>query len=236
MSEPVWQIQEHMLQQVAQALGPELCRGMAFVGGCTTALMLTDAASREEVRLTEDVDLIVHVLTRGGWYMLEDSLRQRGFRSSLDEEVICRMRLPTGDRQLIVDFMPDDPAILNFGNRWYADALRTAIDRPLPDGTVIRVVAPVYFLATKLEAFRGRGNNDLLGSRDMDDILTVINGREELAAEMAQADPVLRTHMAAEIGELLQNPDMEYAVQSTVHGNRQREELLFQRLEALARL
>ena len=98
MSEqPIWKMQEHMLQQVAQALGPELCRGMAFVGGCTTALMLTDAASREEVRLTEDVDLIVHVLTRGGWYMLEDSLRQRGFRSSLDEEVICRMRLPTGD-------------------------------------------------------------------------------------------------------------------------------------------
>ncbi len=47
-----------MLETVAQALGRDLCQEVAFVGGCTTALLLTDEFSREEVRYTEDVDLV----------------------------------------------------------------------------------------------------------------------------------------------------------------------------------
>ena len=33
---------QKMLEQVAKALGPELCQQMTFVGGCTTGLLLTD--------------------------------------------------------------------------------------------------------------------------------------------------------------------------------------------------
>jgi predicted nucleotidyltransferase len=233
---PVWRQQELMLQQVAAALGPELCREMAFVGGCTTALMLTDAVARESVRLTDDVDLIVHVLSGGGWYALEARLRAKGFGSSPEDDVICRMRLAApARRELIVDFMPDDEKILSFTNRWYADALRTAMDHALPDGTIIRVVTPVYFVATKLEAWRGRGNNDPLASRDIEDLLTVIDGREALLAEMQAAEPVLRQTVAAQLADVMAHPDFEYAVQSTARGNRQREALVFRRLEALVR-
>lgn len=59
---PAWRQQELMLGLVATALGPELSREMAFVGGCTTALLLTDAVSREGVRSTDDVDLILQRL------------------------------------------------------------------------------------------------------------------------------------------------------------------------------
>ena len=37
-----WKIQEVMLQRVADALGTELLQEMAFVGGCTTGLLITD--------------------------------------------------------------------------------------------------------------------------------------------------------------------------------------------------
>jgi len=57
-----WKIQEVMLQRVADALGSELLREVAFVGGCTTGLLITDDISREAVRFTDDVDLIVHVI------------------------------------------------------------------------------------------------------------------------------------------------------------------------------
>ncbi|EAA3799479.1 hypothetical protein DOQ73_24845, partial [Salmonella enterica subsp. enterica] len=105
-----WRVQEQMLQTVADALGPELLRQVAFVGGCTTALLLTDAFAREAVRFTEDVDVIVHVLGYGKWQRLLTELRERGFRESSEDEVICRMRLPNAltGRELIVDFMPDD--------------------------------------------------------------------------------------------------------------------------------
>ena len=39
-----------------------------------------------------------------------------------DQSPICAMALG----ELWVDFMPDDPAILGFSNRWYRQALDTA--------------------------------------------------------------------------------------------------------------
>ena len=230
----VWSIQEAMLQRVADALGTDSLREMAFVGGCTTGLLITDPVSREAVRFTDDVDLIVHVLGIGNWYQLQRSLADKGFHVSPDDEVICRMRLRDGgSNELIVDFMPDDASILGFSNRWYADALRGADNYALPGGTVIRVVSPAYFLGTKLEAFRGRGNDDPLGSRDVEDILNVVDGRASLADDVANAPGALRTYIAEDLAALLHHRDFDYAVQATARNNRQREELIFRRLETL---
>ncbi len=233
-----WRMQEQMLQTVADALGPHLLREVAFVGGCTTALLVTDAFAREAVRFTEDVDVIVHVLGYGNWQRLLTELRQRGFRESPEDDVICRLRLPNAlvGRDLLVDFMPDDEAILNFTNRWYRGALQAAADHALPSGTLIRVVTPSYFLATKLEAYRGRGHNDPLGSRDIEDILAVIDGRDSLHAELAQAEPALQHYIAHAISALLTHRDFAYAVQSAARLQPVREELIFQRLEAITAL
>ncbi|WP_346658652.1 MULTISPECIES: hypothetical protein [unclassified Bradyrhizobium] len=48
----------------------------------------------------------------------------------------------------------------------------------------IKRLTPELFVATKLEAYLGRGNDNLLGSRDIEDILLVVDGREELVAEI----------------------------------------------------
>lgn len=222
-----------MLRRVAVALGPTLAAEVAFVGGCTVGLLVTDRIVREGIRFTEDVDLIVHVT--GNWQRLERVLAARGFHSSPHDTVICRKRLAdTHGDTLIVDFMPDDPAILGFGNRWYAAALEHAATHVLPDGVAIRVVSPPYFLGTKLEAWRGRGNNDPLASRDVEDILNVVDGRPALRDEFAGAEPALRDDIREGIAGLLGHRDFIYAVQSAVGGNRQREELLFRRLEDLA--
>lgn len=53
---------EQMLVIVAQALGDELLQQVVFVGGCATALLITDKATLESVRYTDDVDLITHVI------------------------------------------------------------------------------------------------------------------------------------------------------------------------------
>src|SRR5690606_36978320 len=221
--------------RVATALGADLLRQVAFVGGCTTGLLITDPISREAVRYTDDVDLIVHVMGLGSWYQLQQEIAGRGFRVSPEDEVIWRTRLRDGSgSDLIVDFMPDDAAILGFGNRWYAGALREADNHTLPTGTVIRVVSPAHFLGTKLEAYRGRGNNDPLASRDIEDILNVVDGRNSLLADVAAAAAPLRTDIATGIAGLLRHRDFDYAVQAAARNNRQREELIFQRLESIA--
>ena len=67
-------ILQRMLENVAKALGPELCQQMTFVGGCTTGLLLTDEYSMEQVRYTDDVDLIVHTMGYLGFHSLQKKL------------------------------------------------------------------------------------------------------------------------------------------------------------------
>src|SRR3546814_15587296 len=104
-----WKIQQVMLQRVADALGADLLREVAFVGGCSTGLLITDDASREAVRLTDDVDLIVPVMGPGSWYRLPRDLAGKGFRPSPETAVICRPRLLDGrPSNLVAPFMPVD--------------------------------------------------------------------------------------------------------------------------------
>ena len=110
----------YMLETVAEAIGDDLRDRLVFVGGCTTALFITDPITLEDVRLTNDVDLIVDLAGYGEWIELEEQLFGKGFTISPQDEVICRMRLG----ELIVDFMPDDERILGFSNRWYAQKTR----------------------------------------------------------------------------------------------------------------
>ena len=173
-----------MLEIVADHLGEELLAKMAFVGGCTTGLLITDALVLEQIRATDDVDVIVEVLGHGDYARLQQQLRARGFRESSEDEVVCRWRLGS----LIVDIMPTDERILGFSNRWYPAALASAQWYQLSVSRRIRVVTPVYFLATKIDAFQHRGHQDFLASRDMEDILSLIDGRENLCDEVMVCD------------------------------------------------
>lgn len=216
-----------MILMVAKALGADLLPQVAFVGGCTTGLLITDEMTKESVRYTDDVDLIINVWGYTGWHKFSEQLVDRGFRISMDDEVNCRFRL--GNLQ--VDFMPDDADALGFTNRWYKAALQTAQLYPISEEINIRLVTPVYFLATKFEAFKGRGKNDLLGSRDIEDILNLIDGRAEFGQELMQAADDVKAYLIAEFEALLNSPDISYAVQSTAGGDVGREQLIFERME-----
>lgn len=189
-----------LLELAADALG-ELLEDVVFVGGATVTLWITDPGA-PPVRPTKDVDVVVEVTTRTAFHEFESRLRSRRFSEDQDG-VICRWRRAGG---LILDAMPSDPSILGFANEWQAAAIPHAIKRELPSGTAIRAVSPPYLLATKLEAFKGRGKRDFLASRDFADIIALIDGREELAGEVAPAPPDLRAYLSAELADLLGDP------------------------------
>ncbi|WP_233236528.1 hypothetical protein [Bordetella sp. LUAb4] len=225
-------IEDHvtMIRTVARAMGPELCQNVAFVGGCTTALLLTDLYTRQQVRHTEDVDLIVHVLSYAHWETLKEQLRWKGFKEKVGEDPICAMFLGP----LRVDFMPDDAEILKFGNVWYRDALESAEQRDVGEGTVVKVVRPVHFVATKLAAYRSRGNNDPLESTDVEDILTLIDGRSDLIEEILRADTELRAYIGSQISNLKKHRDFEYAVAAASNGDAAREEIIAKRIDLIS--
>jgi hypothetical protein len=114
-------LQKQMLTKVAEALGEQLIQEVVFVGGCTTGLLISDDFTKEQIRYTDDVDLIVDVVGYAAWTSLQDQLREHGFTIDMGEEVVCRMLLG----ELKVDFMPADENTLGFTNKWYRDAVAT---------------------------------------------------------------------------------------------------------------
>ena len=82
-----------LLKAVATALGDDFRNRLVFVGGCTTALFITDPVTLEDVRSTDDIDLIVDLARLHEWAMLLEELRTRGFVETADDDMICRMRL-----------------------------------------------------------------------------------------------------------------------------------------------
>jgi predicted nucleotidyltransferase len=220
-----------MLQAVAEALGEELRSRLVFVGGCTTALFITDPITLEGVRATDDVDLIVDLAGYAAWAKLQEQLREKGFAEAQGEEVICRMRLGA----LKVDFMPDDAAILGFSNRWYAKGIETAVICPLDGGLSIRRLTPELFIATKLEAHLGRGKDDLFMSRDLEDILLVIDGRPEIVAEIEACDEDVRQFIAGQFAALLRNRDFDYFLEGSIRGPEGRVDIVRRRFAAIGR-
>lgn len=218
-----------MIETVARVLGDELLSKMAFTGGCTTGLLITDDVTKEAVRYTNDVDLIVEVVGYADWAALQAQLRKRGFTLNPEDTVICRMRLG----ELMVDFMPEDPDILGFSNSWYKQALAHTVNFPLAENLVIRLLTAPYFLATKLEAYKGRGNNDPLSSHDLEDIINIVDGRNTLLDELRLAEGNVRRYIAEEIAHLLDQEAMDYVVQGAVPGDAERADIIFSRLEAI---
>ncbi len=220
-----------MIDVVAQSLGDDLLEKVVFVGGCTTALLVDDVVTLQHIRSTEDVDMIVEVLSKSEYQDLCQKLRQRGFKESVEDDVICRWRLGS----MIVDIMPTDQEILGFSNIWYPEAVEFAKSYQLPSNRIIRVVSPTYFLATKIEAFAGRGNNDFLASQDIEDILSLIDGCSSLIADLHAANKKVKSAIAAAIQTFLNESDFEYQVQSVAQ-DRQHENLLFERLIQISHL
>ena len=188
-----------MLGVVAGRLGPELCQTLVFVGGAAAGLLVSDPA-QPALRPTEDVDLIAQVLALRDYRVLEGRLLDRGFRQDTRPGApICRWVVDG----VTVDVMPTLPEVLGFSNRWYPLAAQTAQSVDLPDGVRIRVVSAPAFVATKLEAFLGRGKGDYLFSHDLGDVTSVVDGRNELMDEVRQASHDLRDYIGDQMRSLL---------------------------------
>jgi predicted nucleotidyltransferase len=223
-----------ILEAAVERLGT-LTDDVVFVGGCATGLLLTDPAA-PPIRATIDVDVLVEVGTLVEYHLLSGQLRQLGFIEDTSEDApICRWQ--TDD--VIIDVMPTDPKILGFGNRWFAPAYQASEWATLPSGKRIRLLPAPYFLATKLEAFNGRGKNDYLLSRDMEDLVTVLDGRSEIVSDVQHADEELKKYLIEECSMLLKERDFLDALPGYLPpdaSSQDRSTLIIDRLDAITRI
>lgn len=215
------------LRQIAEALG-DLREQVVFLGGAVAGLLVTDPLA-DGVRATRDVDAVVNA-NRSTFHRIEQAVAKRGFARDVQSDVICRWIHK--DSGVLFDLMPVQPEVLGFSNRWYPYAVESAEPVELSPGVTIRLVSAVAFIATKLEAFAGRGEGDFLTSHDIEDVFNIVDGREELVTELAAAPVELRQAVSNAFQRLLSDPDFASALPGLI-AEPERASLIMQRLKAI---
>lgn len=223
-----------LLLRIIDALG-DIADSLVFIGGCATN-RLTTVQRAEMTRVTDDVDVIAAVRNLADYHRMEAKLHAIGFAPDPDPDApICRMVRD----EMTIDLMPTIPVGLGFHNRWFRMAFETATSVELPGGRMIRLVRAPVFIATKLEALAARGASDLRSSHDLEDIVTVVDGREELVDEVRDSDPDLRDYLSSRIQELIADDEFREALPGHLPGDTSSQARLpeiIRRLRALSAL
>jgi predicted nucleotidyltransferase len=201
------------LKSVCEAL-KGLKQEYVFVGGATVSLYATDQDLADEVRPTDDVDVIVELTTYAGYSELDERLRDLNFANDVMSGVLCRYKY----QGIIVDVMPTDPDVIGFSNRWYPDGFKTAVDFKLDDESTIKIFTLPYFLASKWEAFKGRGKNDYRTSKDFEDLIFVIENCEDFSEQLKNAPEDIRTWLKEEWEPLIATDSFEEGIYAHLTG------------------
>jgi hypothetical protein len=115
--------------------------------------------------------------------------------------------------------------------------MKSSATERLSDDLEIRIVTGPYFMATKLEAFKGRGKGDFFGNHDLEDLISVIDGRPALVAEVQAGEANLRAYLGAAIKGLLDTPVFLDSLPGYLlpdAASQSRIDIVLRRLEALA--
>ena len=222
--------QIYMLEKVASILEliPET---FVFTGGATIGLYV-DEIVRADLRPTDDVDCVVEITTKGKYYQLAETLRDNGLEESTHPLApICRWQY----QSINIDIMPTDEKVLGFSNRWYAPAIKSALNYQLPSSRIIKIFSTPYLLASKIEAFLGRGKGGFYWSTDIEDIITLLDGCSSLEFEVKNAEDEVKNFIHNWFQKELENlQEIVPAVLSPISINSGRVPLLNNLIERLA--
>ena len=186
---------------VAEALGPLVDR-VVFIGGAIAPLLKTHPIS-PRVRPTKDVNGMAITTSYRDFHRLQDDLRRRGFQQrAIEAEATTHAHRWTTPGGGVFDLVPAGTHLGASGNPLDRIAIESAesvhIERPGAAPLVVRHASAPSFLGLKWAAYQDRGEGDLFGSHDIEDILAVLASRPAVEQECAAiSEPRLRVAIAA---------------------------------------
>ncbi len=161
---------ENMIRTIALALEKTGYK-YYFVGGAASQFYIDDDNS-SKVRPTDDIDCVVEIMIYKDFILFEQKIIELGFTKDNDSKNICRWKY----KNIYVDIIPSESKkTLGFTNRWYKEGIENAISKKMGNITIHYFSLP-YFMASKMEAYKNKGTNDLFGSTDLEDIIIVMDG------------------------------------------------------------
>lgn len=198
-----------IVAEVAAAL-QELKNQVVFVGGAVISLYTNDPAA-DEIRPTSDIDLTVELTGYADWERLQFRLRELKFSPDPFGHANCSFLY----KNISIDIMPADDSSIGQSNSWYKPGFEY-LDEMIVYGENIRILSAPYFLATKFEAFYGRGS-DYRTSHDFEDIIYVLDNRIEIVEEILASDDRVKSFLQSELLKVISNPYGEEYIRSQIH-------------------
>jgi len=165
---------------------------VVFVGGSTVSLYADRQAF--EFRGTDDVDVIIKIANYPEHIKFEEELRNKGFVDDIQSKIRGRFKI----KNVTVDVIPTTDIAMGFTNIWYTEGFKNAMLYTIDNSCVVKILSPPFFIATKLEAFKGRGNNDGRTSHDFEDIIYILENRSNIWQEMDAAPSDVRMYLKTE--------------------------------------
>lgn len=190
------------LIRVARALAPIREYRFVFAGASILPLLLDDPAAPPP-RFTLDIDAVVDVITYAQWEGLQRRLGDCGLVVRGDAATgkgrICLFHL---DR-IEVDIMPARMPMIIPPSRMLELGFQFAEPYELEDDLEIFALSAPSLLAAKLEAFADRGARDVHMSKDLDDVVALLDRRLGILEEILEAPDEMCRFIASSMTALL---------------------------------
>jgi hypothetical protein len=203
---------------------------LVFAGGCATALLFSEQGFIRP-NPPQWLDVIASSDGELGHTGLTIKLKEMGMR---EDTTVGRGRWKMG--ALTVCFWNVDPVFSPFSSRFMRDAYAMPRRVAATPEMKVKLVNPAFFLALKIEAFQGRGQGSFQTSDDLNDLVSILSARAELAFDLKLAAPQVRSFVQRNLAELKPKHEFQEAMRRILAGDEARIELAQSRLNELVRI
>lgn len=191
-----------------------LLKDVVFVGGSVVALYADDPAA-DEVRPTDDVDIVVGISSYTEFTLFESAIRLLGFQNVIDSKISSRYRI----NEIIVDVAPAEETALSSTNKWYKQGMEESFLYKIDNEISIRLMPFAYFIASKIEAHNSRNKSDLRTSKDFEDIVYSFDNRMNPLEDLDQLNIEVCDYLKQEMDNFLQDPNFHEGVYSHLNSS-----------------
>jgi predicted nucleotidyltransferase len=189
------------LEIISEALG-DLNADVIFIGGACVQFYVenTDVVI---FRPTMDIDLTIKAYSYKDFSDYNTKLSALKFTHDTSRGApLIRWKY----RDITVDIIPDKASIVGYRDiQWFAEGRKTSKKYELPSGRSINILSLPYYIATKLEASDDRGRKDYLSDTDIEDIVTIFDGRDSYD-DILNAGGNVKTYLQEKFDILLKDP------------------------------
>ena len=217
--------------RVARALAQIREQRFVYAGASMLPLLINDPAAPPP-RFTVDVDAVVDVLTYDQWDRLRSRLADCGIvvrADAMGKSRLCLFYM----NGIEVDIIPTRMPLILPASRMLELGFQFAEPYRIEEKLEILGLSASCFLAAKLEAFQDRGLQDLLLSKDLEDIVTLLDCRMNFESEIIKAPDEVRYYIASSMRGLINN-GLALDVIADLLRNSERERKVIQLIRALA--